>query len=73
MIQVERDPRAILLGSPCNLQAEGPGVGRQGGDQPGKVDDLHAFLVEDPFQIEIGHVQGPSDFAGAIVVHSRTA
>ena len=50
-----------------------PGLGRQRADQARQVDDLHAFLAEDPVQVEILHVQRPAHFAGAVVPHARAA
>jgi hypothetical protein len=73
VVEVERDPRAVLLGRAGELEAEAAGLGRQRGDQAGQVHDLHALAPEDPLEVEVLDVQRAADLAGAVVVDARPA
>ena len=63
----------MLLRGTCDFKAEPAGVGAEGCDETGEVDDLHSFFPEYPLEVEIPHVERTSDFAGPVVPDSRAA
>ena len=73
VVEVKGDACAVFLGGAGQLEAELAGVGGEGGDQAGQVDDLDAFFAEDAVQVEVFDVEGAADFAGAVVVDARAA
>ncbi len=68
VVEVEGDAGVVAFGCTGEFETELSGLGREGGDEAGEVDDLDTFASEDAVEIEVFDVESAPDFTGAIVM-----
>ena len=73
VVEVEADLAAVFLGGAGDFQTEFAGLGGEGGDQTGEVNDLDTFFAEDAFEVKIFDIEFAADFTGAVVLDAGTA
>ena len=73
VVQVEADAAPGRLGPARELQTALARLGRQGGEEPREMHDLHALRHEDAVEVEIGRRDRAAHLARAVVLHARAA